>query len=342
MSSTTIYTLAEELNMTPSMVSRAFNPSAKVDEEKRRIILEAAAKRGFSPNRLASRLSMKSVNIGVLINSRFKVNTDKMLAGIDDAYAGLKDYKVKYDVTVLNPETDDFDSVRRAVDKYKSYDGVILTGMSASDYTGLIDELYEVNRNVVQVQAINRDAKHLFASKHDERVASELAAEFLYNSLRYSGRKNVLLFTGDLKTTLHTSAAEAFDHSCSRLGLNLLSTVDMKDNEEELSRIIPEVFGMYAGATDAIFITSGLSAPLCRYIDEHELNIPFITFDTYGEIKEYMKKGVISATISQNVAHQMRIAFELLVKHLIMGEDCPRTVYTDVQLVLASNIHQFD
>ena len=43
----TIYDLAAELGVTPSMVSRAFNPSARVAHEKREMILAAAKKRGF-------------------------------------------------------------------------------------------------------------------------------------------------------------------------------------------------------------------------------------------------------------------------------------------------------
>jgi len=91
MAEVTIYTLAKELNMTPSMVSRAFNPNGKISEEKRKIVLETAEKYGFSPNKFASRLSMKTVRIGILINSRFTVNTDKMIAGIESAYGKLKD-----------------------------------------------------------------------------------------------------------------------------------------------------------------------------------------------------------------------------------------------------------
>ena len=37
-SNVTIYTLAKELNMTPSMISRAFSPNGKISEEKRKII----------------------------------------------------------------------------------------------------------------------------------------------------------------------------------------------------------------------------------------------------------------------------------------------------------------
>ena len=48
MQKTTIYTLAKELNMTPSMISRALNPNGKISEEKRKIVLEAAERQNFS------------------------------------------------------------------------------------------------------------------------------------------------------------------------------------------------------------------------------------------------------------------------------------------------------
>ena len=342
MSDITIYTLAKELNMTPSMVSRAFNPDARISEDKREIVLEAAKKYDFSPNKFASRLSRKTVRIGVLINSRFQINTDKMIAGIKEAHEKLKYYKIRYDVSVLNPsENTDLD-IRKIIDQYQDYDGIILTGMSSAKYAPLINELYDVNPNVVQVQAINHRANHLFSSKHDEKLASELAAEFLYNCLRKMEKKNILLFTGNQESTLHASAADAFKISCDTLGLNLLQTVDMKDSEEYFENILPETFARYGNQADGIYITSGFSAPLCRYLEANNYDIPLVAFDTYEEIKSSMKKGIISASIAQNVGNQMEKAFEMLVKHIITGEECPKTIYTDVQLVLKSNMHQFD
>ena len=338
----TIYTLAKELNMTPSMVSRAFNPNAKISEDKRRLVLETAEKYHFSPNRFASRMSMKAVRVGVLINSKFHINSEKMIAGVQDAHKELKDYKVQYDITLLNPSECTNEELRQAIERYKSYDGIILTGMSAECYTSTINELSGANPNVVQVQAINQDANYLFASKHDEKTASALAAEFLYNCLKKTERKNILLFTGDLKSALHASAAAAFLASCEKLGLGLLATVDMRDNEEYFASILDEAFARYGDQTDGIYITSGVSAPLCRYLEEKGYDIPLVAFDTYEDIKSYMNKGIISATVAQNVGDQMKKAFELLVKHLISGEECPKTMYTDVQLVFRSNMHQFD
>ena len=342
MSDVTIYTIAKELNMTPSMVSRAFNPEARISEEKRQIVLEAARKYNFSPNRFASRLSRKTVRIGILISSKFQITTDNIISGIKEAHEELKDYKIQYDVSVFHPSEKTDEDIRETANRYKSYDGIILTGMSSGRYTELINELSDANPNVVQVQAINYRANHLFSSKHDEKLASELAAEFLYNCLRRSERKNILLFTGDQGSTLHANAADAFKAACGNAGLAILSTVDMKDREEYFKELLPDVFAKYGKQTDGIYITSGVSAPLCRFLEENGYDIPVVAFDTHSEIKSYMEKGIISATIAQSVSNQAKIAFEMLVGHIITGKKCPPTVYTDVQLVLKSNMHQFN
>ncbi len=342
MKNTTIYTLAEELGMTPSMVSRAFNPDAKISSEKRRAVLELAEKYNFSPNRMASRLSMKTVRIGILINSRFSVNTDKMLFGVREAWEKLRDYKIEYETSLLNPRETPLERYAEVLAGYRDFDGVIITGMSSSKYTDIINDFHKDNPNIVQVQAINPKTEYLFASKHDETTASSLAAEFLFNCLRFSNRKNVLLFTGEKESTLHSSAEASFRSACIDFGLKLVDSINMMDSEECLEKILPEIFDRYKDGIDGIYITSGFSISLCRFIEENGYDLPLVTFDKYRELEEYMKKGIASATVSQDVSGQMSSAFEMLVKYLITGETFPKIVNTDVELVLKSNMHQFD
>ena len=337
MAKMTIYTLARELNMTPSMVSRAFNPNARISEEKRRLVLETAQRYQFSPNRHASRLSMKPIRLGILLCSRFQVNTDKMIDGIREAHEALRGYKIDYEITVLTPETP-LDEVRGVLEGYRDCDGILLSGMSRSEYTEMIDDLYRGNPNIVQVQAINREARCLFSSEHNEARASGLASDFLYQCLRRGERKNVLLFTGDLRSTVHREASEAFRACCERLGMTLLDTVDMHDNEDYFESILPAVLEKYGKETDGIYITSGLSLPLCRALEVAGLTPPLVAFDTHDGIVDYMRRGVISAAISQNVKGQMKVAFSTLVSHLITDEPCPPILYTEVQLKLNTNI----
>ena len=338
----TIYTLAERLNMTPSMVSRAFNPKARISAEKRRVVLLEAERCGFTPNRHASRLSMREISVGIIINCRFKVNTEKMLLGIERAHERLRDYKVHYDVTVLRDDEYTMDDYERAIDKYKSYDGVIVTGMGEAKYSPLLSELCSAVEAVAQVQSANADIDTLLVSKHDECMAAEMGAEFLYNCMRGASDKSVLLFTGKRNTALHSSAHAAFSASCERLGIRLLDSIDMQDKEEMLDALLPETFLRFGDKIGGVYITSGFSIPLCKYLESRGLKIPLVTFDIYEEIREYMNSGVISATISQDVAGQMQRACELLSEHLINGRDVRGTVTTDPQLVMRSNMRRFD
>ena len=245
MGEVTIYTLAKELNMTPSMVSRAFNPEGKINEEKRKLVLETAKKYNFSPNRFASRLSMKPIKIGVFIRSKFKVNSDKMLIGIKKAYEELKDYKIAYDITLRNPlEEQSFDYESELM-KYKDFDGVIVAGLSFDKYTKALKKLCEANKNVVQVQAVNENVPCLFASKHSEETSSNLAADFLFNCLKKSKSKNILLFTGDKKNTQHVMAEKYFKKALDERGLILKDSISMMDSEDYFREILPEIMKKY-------------------------------------------------------------------------------------------------
>ena len=146
------------------------------------------------------------------------------------------------------------------------------------------------------------------------------------------------MFTGDQQSTVHRDATIAFRACCERLGLTLLDVVDMQDSESYFTEILPDVLDKYEEELDGIYITSGLSLPLCREIENRGLILPFVAFDTHDGIREYMERGIISAAISQNVKGQMKTAFTALVSHLITGEEVPETLFTEVQLKLCTNI----
>ncbi len=342
MSKMTIYQLAKELNMTPSMISRALNPNGNVREDKRKIILEAAQKYGFVPNSFASRLSMKSIKIGAIINGSFDINAQKMLSGIEKAYTGLKDYKIEYDVTVTDSANDNETNFKNALDKYLEYDGLIIGGMGHEKYKKYIEEYKKIKPNIVQVQSTNEEIDGLCISKHDEKLAADIAADFICNCLKYNARKNVLLFTGNTESKLHKNSQTAFEKACKDNGLTLKECIDMKDDREYFEKLLPMLMKKHRGSIDAIYITSGISAPLCEYVKENDIDIILVTFDTYDAIFDYISQGVISATIYQNVTAQMKKAFEALAMYLINGNKPDKIIYTDVQIVFKSNIHLCD
>jgi LacI family repressor for deo operon, udp, cdd, tsx, nupC, and nupG len=93
---TTIYDIAEKLNIAPSSVSRALNNSDSVKESTKKLILKTAEELNYKMNSLASNLRKgQSKTIGVVvprINQNFFAN---VIAGIEDA-----SYKQGYNLII--------------------------------------------------------------------------------------------------------------------------------------------------------------------------------------------------------------------------------------------------
>src|SRR3954471_23197926 len=93
---TTIYDIAEKLNITASSVSRALNNSNYVNENTKQLILKTAAELNYKRNTLASNLRKgQSKTIGIVvprINQNFFSN---VIAGIEDA-----SYKQGYNLII--------------------------------------------------------------------------------------------------------------------------------------------------------------------------------------------------------------------------------------------------
>ncbi len=338
----TIYTLAKELDMTPSMVCRAFNPDAKVDDEKRRRVLALAAKYEYQPNRYASRLSMRTIRIGVLIHVLYSPVMNELCAGIEKAYEDLKDLKIEYQLVRIFASEKQPEACGEELQAFDGWDGVILSGFSSPACTGMLAAFAKRNPHLVFLQTMNQEVPFLFASKHDEKMASEMAAEFLYRCLRKQERKNILLFTGRTSTFLHRNVREVFTRSCGSFGLTLLDSIDMQDREEVLCGLLPDVFGRYPPHTvDGIYISSGNSISLCEYLEKSGYTGELVTFDLFEGHRHYLETGLISATIYQDLKKQGEKAFSLLIRALVAGEVPPRIVCTNVQMVMKSNLSAF-
>ena len=177
----TIYTIADKLGMSVSMVSRAFKPDSRLNSEKRALILETAEKMGFVQNKMASRLSMKPIHIGTLIYGRFPGYYEEMARGIESAAKSLSDYKVSCDIRVLPfekySEAQAFETLEELVGQ--SPDGIILHGLYGEETAQRIDEL---SLRGIKVCTLHNDilsCRRLFTSMSDTELTGSIAAELM-------------------------------------------------------------------------------------------------------------------------------------------------------------------
>ena len=340
----TIYTIAEELNMTPSMVSRAFKPDGKVNAEKRKLILETAKRMGFEQNRLASRLSMKPIRIATLIYGRFPAYYDEMLRGIEEACRDLSDYKVTNRLYVMPFGRYTQQDAFRVLDEVQAekYDGLILHGLYGYEVAERIDALSDAGVIVCTLHNDILSCRRLFTSMSDTELTGSMAAQMLSIFLPEDRRK-VVLFSGNMKSLVHQTLTFSFIRHAEKARMQLLRHYATEDYPERAAAQVREAFETFP-EIDGIYISSANSAPVLRYLEEHDLGqkVAVIASDVFPELSDFMRKGVVNATIYQDPYLQGKRAFEGLFNYIMDGIRPPSFIMTPPQIVLTSNLSVYE
>ena len=328
----TIVTIAEELGVSPSTVSRAFLHDSPISSEVRERILRCAAEQGYIPNRAASRLSMREITIGIAMSDCYMQGVNEMLRGIEDAFRSLYDYKLNVKVRLFHAERQSQSDIRRLLSALYDCDGIIVRGIASCEGLSELSAFSKLHRNVVLLQLKPANVPALFASVHDPAVSAEIAAEFLACCLRASAEKKVALFTGDRSVEIHSTAEKVFSAAAERLGLQLTASFDMQDNADLLAEQAKQLLS--SSALDGIYITSGISIELCKAVSRMERRPALVTFDIYSELNQYIRNGIVTATIYQNLHSQAFHAFTLLVQYIVKNKLPPEIFSPIPELVL--------
>ncbi len=340
----TIYTLAEKLNMSVSAVSRAFTPNSKLSAEKRKIILEAADKYGYVQNKMASRLSQKPIRIGVIIRGRIEAYYHQMTEGIKAAFYEFKDYKVSYDLRNFKPNEFTVEKACKTLDEFleKNYDGVIVHGLYNQDMINKVNQITDAGIKVVTLHNDMVGTKRLFCSTTNIEFAASMVAQ-LFDILLPNNNRNIAVFTGSMQSPIHQGLIFNLSNFASRYQLNLIQPYDTLDIPSIAEKLIEEAFTTN-DEINGIYISSANSIPICRYLEKNKLEdkVVVIASDIFEELSQYMRKGIVKATIFQDPFSQGYNAFAKLFYHLTESEPIPPMVTTKPQIVLESNLPLYE
>ena len=168
-----------------------------------------------------------------------------------------------------------------------------------------------------------------------------MAAQFISLSLSKAESKNVILFTGSKILEVHQDSEKAFRKTCEEYGLNLCAVYDMEDNDDILLSQAQKLFSQKD--VDGIYISSGKSIQLCKFIKEHGLadKVTVVTSDTYPTLNEYIEDGTVKATIYQNFHDLSYNAFALLVQKIVDKAEIPAKISPRPEIVIKSNLHLY-
>lgn len=339
---TTIYTLAEELGVSIAAISRAFDPNSRLSEEKRTRILEAAARYGYRPNKMASRLSMPTIRIGVLDLSYIPAYSQKIVDGIVAAYHDLRDYKITCDLRLLQRGEHSLDEAMAVLDDFlaQGCDGVVISGIYEDRVVEKIARLTEAGIKVAAVQFDLAGSGRLIASLSDYRVSGAIAAQLCGMMLRGSKVRKTVLFTGNSDSPTHRQLTESFREAAPRWGLEVAAVYDTADLADVAAERIRQAFAEHPDLA-AIYTTSANSLPICRHLAETDRrDIAFVASDVFAELLPYLADGTVDATIDQEPHKMGYTAFDRLYHAIADNTAVPETILLTPSIVLAANVEQ--
>ena len=341
---TTIYTLAEELGVSVATISRAFDPNSRLSQEKRKLILATAKKYGYKPNKMASRLSMDPIRIGVLNFSYIKAFYTEILEEIRSAYENLKDYKIECDIRVLQRGEDQMSDALEILDEFliKKYDGVIISGMYEECVVEYVNKLADAGIRVATVQYNLPDSRRLFSSLSNYEVIGRMAAQLCGMLLRSASCKKTVMFTGNHASPTHRTLIQSFRAASAENGFEIVDIYDTQDRAEVAEQMVNRAFREHPDIA-AIYASSANSLPICRFLEKNgdARSVVFVASDVFNDLYPYLEKGYIDATIYQEPFKMGYDAFDRLFRSLADAEEVEEVVYSTPRVVLSSNLYCF-
>lgn len=199
--------VAKMLGVSQSTVSRAFSPTASISEKKRKMVMEAAAKLGYTPNAIARGLiSNRSGLIAIALDSESNPMYDLQVRTLS------AEIQRRGGQVVLCPiDQDDLDlAISRAIEY--QVDGLIIATSRLSGRALAQCEKYGVHLSLINryIDGINANSVGL-----DNYPAGQMAAEYLVSK----GHTKLGYVSGETGSMTSDERWSGFSQKLSNLGI---------------------------------------------------------------------------------------------------------------------------
>lgn len=334
--------IAEALGTSIGTVDRALHGRSGVSARTKARVLRMAQQLGYKPNIAARSLKLnRSLRIAAVLPREIAAFFDPLRAGI----------RAAADETVGTQLTLDFvdyprmgSGDRAALDSAaaKHYDGILLVPFRPRDLAEVMRRIVAQGTPMLCVASDAPDSGRIGCVTVDAYTSGALAAELLSHKLQTPSR--VATITGELATFDHAEKLRGFAASLAMLAphLTLLPVVETHESPEDAYR---QTVALLRSRTrpDAIYISTANSLPVLRALEENKLlgRVQVITTDLFHELVPLLESGKVLATLYQRPEAQGKLAFEILVAHLMDKDKPTRTHRFAPHIILRSNLSLF-
>lgn len=329
----TIYEIARLAETSPRTVTRAFQKGSPINEETRERIIRIANENGYSPNQAASRIRGRELTIGVVYRNQVDVFTSEYLRGFRNAENALKDFKTRVVYKLAESDAEASAHFEKLI--HDNVDGIV----NFSSFN--VDEDARVLLEKSRIPCITACFESNINSVSSVSVDTELKGRMACSMLSLiCPQGDIAVFTGSLETSHHIAIMEGFRDEATKCGVRISDVFDTKDDEAAALGFAEKL--AKEGRCKGVAFTSANSVSAIEVFQSYGYQPVIIASDVFPSLSEYIRNGVVAATIYQAPEKQGRVAIMNMYRYLSEKETIPAQIRIPPQIVLRSNLSVYE
>nr|WP_314930956.1 substrate-binding domain-containing protein [Shuttleworthia satelles] len=353
----TMKEIAELAGVSRGTVDRVLNRRGSVSPLTKKKILEIVEMLDYKPNKAGIALSVqkKSLTIGVILFGAGNAFFDDVIEGVESKLGDLSIYGIHL-ITRRIPFG--LDEELAAIDQLLAdgINGLVLSPYNDDGIRAKIDRLWDEGIPVVTTNTDIPESRRIAYVGSDFYSCGQTAAALFH---RFAPRPlKLAIVTGSDRILCHKDRIRGFLDYCRDLKppIEIAEVIEAHDDDYESYEAVTQLLARYPDLDGLYYTASGMYGG-CRGLmharkmqsspDDSDLCIrnsrgnPFllIGFDSVPSSKEMLRKGLITATITQQPQLQGSLSVGILQDYLVSGKLPDREIYhTELSIKLRENL----
>lgn len=316
---TTIKDIADLAGVSRGTVDRVLNNRGAVSSRTAEKVMEIVRALDYRPNKAGTALAAnkKKYRIGVILFSENNPFFDEVMEGVRAKAAELQDYGI---TTVTRRVEFDAAAQLRAMEELMT-EGIHGLMLAPYNHMCIKDKIDELVAQEIPVVTVNTDIE-------GSRRMAYVGSDYFRGGCTAAGLL-ALMTEGDVELGIITGSSNVLCHSDRIRGLKdtlctsyprirIAEILENHDDEFRSYTLTRQLLHRHPHLDALFFAAAGVHGG-CRAVEESGRHPKIITFDEVPTTLEMLKKGVISATISQHPYQQGARSLDLLFEFLTSG-----------------------
>lgn len=337
----TIKEIAELAGISRGTVDRVLNNRGNVNAKTAEKVLEIAKALDYKPNKAGLTLAAqkKRLKLGVIFFGNSNPFFDEVMKGVRYQEQRLAGYNCSILVRQIAYNAQE---QLAAIDSLleEEVHGIVLAPYNSDEIISKINNLYTMNIPVVTVNTDIEHSKRIAYVGSNYYLSGQTAGGLM--GLMTHGEIHAGVILGNQQILCHTDRVEGFKNCIQKKypHIHIKAEIQNQDDEVESFYVTQKLLQTYPEINALYFAAAGVYGG-CKAIiaSNRQSSITIISHDKVDNTRNFVKDGLISATICQQPFVQGSKSLDILFNYLAAGELPEKELnYVTVDIRIAENI----